>query len=254
MLEGRKPFELTGSRGEAVLCLHGFTGSPGTYRKLAKKLNADGFSVSVPLLPGHGTAPADMLNYKLQDWIKATEDAYLALKKQFDTVHVVGLSLGGALAAKLAACHPEISSLTLLAPAFGINPFIARRLGIDRGATPQGEIPVSAPSMIPLPARQPNGGEMDECIFGYDSFPLTSAGDLHEAGAMARKCGNEITVRTCLIYTAADKVVDPAACEEMASKIPGVSDVVCLEESEHNVLLGNDRVEVEDRVLNFIRT
>ena len=265
MLRGRNPFELTGDNGEVVLCLHGFTGSPGNYRKLARKLNEAGYTVSVPVLPGHGTEPSDMIGVDEHDWLQAAENAYQELRETYEIVHVVGLSLGGALSAKLASLHSEISSLILLAPAFAINPFIATRLGLtDEHAHSQNDKttsenctdrPNAQPGrMISLPARQPKGDDMDECIFGYDSFPASSAKALHGAGAMARQCCGQITVPTLVIYTAADMVVDPAACEQMSAEIPGIKQVVCLKESEHNVLLSNDRAEVYDLVQQFLRT
>ena len=95
---------------------------------------------------------------------------------------------------------------------------------------------------------------MDECIFGYDSFPASSAKALHGAGVMARQCCGQISVPTLMIYTAADMVVDPSVCQQMSAQIPGIKQVVCLKESEHNVLLGNDRAEVNDLVQQFLRT
>ena len=40
-----------------VLLVHGFTGSPSSMRPWAEYLNQKGFTVRVPLLPGHGTKP-----------------------------------------------------------------------------------------------------------------------------------------------------------------------------------------------------
>ena len=42
-----------------ILLVHGFTGSPASMRPWAEYLNQHGYTVTVPLLPGHGTRPED---------------------------------------------------------------------------------------------------------------------------------------------------------------------------------------------------
>ena len=44
-----------------MLVVHGFTGNPQSMRPLAEALAAAGHTVSLPLLPGHGTRVEDML-------------------------------------------------------------------------------------------------------------------------------------------------------------------------------------------------
>ena len=247
MLAGRLPFELHTTGEDAVLCLHGFTGSPGIYRKLTKQLHAAGFAVSAPLLPGHGTQPTDMVQITVDDWLQAAETAYSTLKARYSKVHLVGLSLGGALACALAADHPELHSLVLLAPAFAVNPWITQRLGLSE---PQPA--ADSDRIVPLPTRQPDGGEMDECIFGYNGFPVAAMLQLRQAGQLARQCCSAVHTPTCVIYTAADRVVDPAACEQMAQTIPGLQQLIRLPKSEHNILLGCDRLQAGQQILQFL--
>ena len=51
---GAEPETLIGSRTHAVLVVHGFGDTPQSVRELAHSLHARGFTVEVPLLPGHG--------------------------------------------------------------------------------------------------------------------------------------------------------------------------------------------------------
>ena len=44
-----------------ILLVHGFTGSPISLRPLAELLSQRGFAIELPLLPGHGTRPRDLL-------------------------------------------------------------------------------------------------------------------------------------------------------------------------------------------------
>src|SRR5690606_34792468 len=59
LLTGAEPFRH--ERGEtAVLLCHGFTGSPQSLRPWAEHLAGRGLTVSLPLLPGHGTRWEDL--------------------------------------------------------------------------------------------------------------------------------------------------------------------------------------------------
>src|SRR5450631_1753705 len=60
IIVGAQPIQLQGARPGAVLLLHGYNDSPQSLSSMAAALNARGWSVSVPLLPGHGR--------RLQDW------------------------------------------------------------------------------------------------------------------------------------------------------------------------------------------
>ena len=49
-----------------VVLVHGYTGSPSSMRPWAEYLNQQGYTVRVPLLPGHGTKPEDLSEIKWQ--------------------------------------------------------------------------------------------------------------------------------------------------------------------------------------------
>ena len=49
-----------------------------------------------------------------RDWYGAAENAYVALEKDCDQVIVCGLSMGGALALRLAEHHPSVAGLVLV--------------------------------------------------------------------------------------------------------------------------------------------
>ena len=112
---GADPIELTGGKN-AVLILHGFGDTPQSVRMLAERLHARGWTVRVPLLPGHGRTLGEFAGARASEWIGAARDAYASLRIAHHTVAVVGQSMGGALAMLVAAEHPEIPAIVLLAP------------------------------------------------------------------------------------------------------------------------------------------
>lgn len=99
------PLFLQGSTGTAVLVIHGFTSRPSSVAAWGEAIHADAHSVSVPLLPGHGTRWEDMDAVTAEDWVAAVETAYDALAADHERVVVAGLSMGGALALHLGAAR-----------------------------------------------------------------------------------------------------------------------------------------------------
>ena len=114
-LEGGSFFWKGGETG--ILLLHGLTATTAEVRPLAKCLLNEGYTVSGILLPGHGTTAENLSQTHREDWIKASEAAYIELKRECSSVIVGGESVGALLALRLASEHPEIKGLLLYAPA-----------------------------------------------------------------------------------------------------------------------------------------
>jgi carboxylesterase len=91
-----------------VLLCHGFTGSPASMRPWADYLAERGASVVVPRLPGHGTNLQDMTSTRWVDWYAEDQRELLDLADRCPDVFVMGLSMGGTLALRLAEQHPEV--------------------------------------------------------------------------------------------------------------------------------------------------
>ena len=105
-----------------VLVLHGFTGTPLSVLAWAQAFEAAGCDVEVPLLPGHATTPADCDRTGWADWLAAAERALAALDGH-ERVVVAGLSMGGALALRLAQLHPQrVHAVVVANPAVALHP------------------------------------------------------------------------------------------------------------------------------------
>jgi carboxylesterase len=115
LMPGAEPWQSEGGP-VGVLVVHGFTGNPQSMRPLAEAFAAAGLTVSLPLLPGHGTRVDDMLPTRWQDWSSAVESAHDELAARCEAVCVAGLSMGGTLALHLATRRPEVRGLVLVNP------------------------------------------------------------------------------------------------------------------------------------------
>lgn len=104
-----------GSGERGLLLLHGYTGTPYEMRPAGEFFAERGFLTYCPRLSGHGTVEGDLNSCTFYDWINSVEEAYLYLRGRCSQVYVMGLSMGGLLALKLAQLHKEIKRVVILA-------------------------------------------------------------------------------------------------------------------------------------------
>jgi carboxylesterase len=130
IVPGTEPIELyPSSPVGAVLLLHGFGDSPQSIASLAMPLYERGFSVYAPLLPGHGRTLRDFHAAGAAAWMAESRRALEMLRERDERVGIVGLSMGGALAALLASETSDLRALVLLAP-YLEPPTAVRAVGI----------------------------------------------------------------------------------------------------------------------------
>ena len=120
VLKGAETIDLQEEGSHGVLLLHGFGDTPQTLSLLARRLHKGGYSVLVPLLPGHGRTMEAFTRSRADEWIDAARSSLLEMRDRSNAVSVVGLSMGGALAVVLAAEFQNISALILIAPYLGM--------------------------------------------------------------------------------------------------------------------------------------
>lgn len=160
-MTGRLYAAQQGSGAKTVVFLHGFGGCHGIWREIAAPL-ADTERTLAYDLPGHGRS----LDFPGAGPARLAARAILAdlTARGVEKAHVVGHSMGGAVAALMALAAPErVASLTLLAPGgFGeeINGALLRRYA---GAVEDHEIRDCLVAMSGPEARV-SGDAVDNCL------------------------------------------------------------------------------------------
>ena len=93
-----KSFFLKGGE-KAVLLLHSFTSNTRDVKKLGRFLNQENYTCFAPLYEGHGLSSEQLIHTKPSDWWNSAEEGYHFLKNEgYQTIAVIGISLGGIFA------------------------------------------------------------------------------------------------------------------------------------------------------------
>jgi len=212
-------------------------------RGIAERLANDGFTVDLPLLPGHGTSLDDMLETRWSDWSGAAEEAYRDLAARCEKVVVVGLSMGGTLCCWLAERNPEISGLVVINPMVLPVPEYRAMLQttLDSGTT----VIDAIGSDIAMP-------DVKEISYkGTPVAPLISFLDGLEE--IAERL-SEIRCPVLLLSSRVDHVVPVSSGDLLEEAVSGPCERIWLERSYHVATLDYDRDEVELRTVDFVTT
>lgn len=211
------------------LLLHGFTGSKENWLPLLRAL-PEGVPVLMPDLPGWGESPrrADA-NYGYV----AQAERVAALVQQLDLrkVHLVGHSMGGGIAALVAARHPQRLRSVALISASGVR-FRDNAFGqaVLRGEHPFGVATVDEldaylalvfrePPLLPWPLKSALV-ERRIADVDFEREVLAAIAQGPEA-FLPGESSTAIALPALVLGCAADPVVDPSAAELYARQIPG---------------------------------
>lgn len=110
--EGNAPFMLYGDKpsDKVAVLVHGLSDSPFFMREIARIVHEQGYTVLVPLLPGHGLREADedMEDWDLAErWQSHVDDVMAIAHSMGSTVIAGGFSTGGALVVQQALDEPD---------------------------------------------------------------------------------------------------------------------------------------------------
>ncbi|HMK62377.1 MAG TPA: alpha/beta fold hydrolase [Acidimicrobiales bacterium] len=241
IIPGAEPFSHQGGLN-GVLVLHGFTGNPQSLRPLAEALATVGYTVELPLLPGHGTVIDDMVPTRFTDWATAARRAYDDLATRCRQVAVAALSMGGTLACQLAEADPDIKALVLVNPM--ADPPAESFRDVLRGLLSSGiEIAPGVGSDI----ARPGVTEL-----AYSGSPVAAALSLFEGVDEVAASLGRIQCPVLLFSSRNDHVVPSSSGDLLAARVSGPVERVWLERSYHVATLDYDAGEIEARMVSFL--
>ena len=250
-IEGAEAWSATGEGGRArvgIAVVHGFTGNPNSTRPLAERLHRDGYTVEVPLLPGHGTTVKDLTRTRYADWRGAAEAVLDDLRGRCDQVVLVGLSMGGTLCLDLAGARPGDVAGVVVINAQLLQP---DQLLAKLAPLLQHVVPVVPRDLAGLPSDDIAKPGADERA--YPSVSAKAAQSLIRELPRIRARLERADVPMLVAYAPQDHTVPAKNSRAIVELVRGadVTELV-LERSYHVATLDYDAELLEDAVSAFV--
>jgi carboxylesterase len=243
VLPGAEPFSHRGGPTGVLLC-HGFTGSPHSLRPWAEHLAAQGLTVSLPRLPGHGTTWQEMNRTRWEDWYAEVDRAFGELMATTEDIFVMGLSMGACLALRLAELHSDsVRGLVL------VNPSV----------TADTKLFLLAPALkMVVPSLKGVGSDIKKpgvTELAYDRTPTKAAATLPAMWKVTQRDLGKVTAPVLVFKSPEDHVVGPASLEILRASLSRAPlEVRELPDSYHVATLDNDAAAIFTGSLDFVRS
>ncbi len=240
-----RPFFIEGSQEHGILLIHGFTATPGTMNPLGHALaERTGYTVSAPLLPGHGRTPEEMAKTRWHDWLRAVQHEFDKLSRRCRDVSVVGLSMGGTLTLLLAESRPVRRAVPIAAALSVYN----EKIIFSHALWPF--IPFfternKAPQIIP--------DFLDEYNDTYKKTPVHCLSDLSHLMLLARRGLPRIHCPILNVRAGLDRTVHPRSSDWILAEVSSRKKIQLeLPRSPHVCTLGPERGLLFDETARFL--
>ena len=227
-----------------VLFVHGFTGAPPSMRPWAEFLLSKGYTVRVPLLPGHGTKPQDLNEVKWQEWPAKVQGELEELFKSCDQVFLAGLSMGGGTSLYVTEENNDrLSGLILVNPMIHV-PFVSAPVGYVLSRFQK--LRTSVGNDIKRPGITEHG---------YDALPTRG---IHQLLIMLKKTRqnlSKVTVPVQLFHSVEDHTLPVSNTEIIMAGLGSVNKTrIELINSYHVATLDYDQELIYQNSLTFIES
>lgn len=240
LMPGAEPYYHEGGKVGVLLC-HGFTGTPQSLRPWAEFLARAGLTVSLPRLPGHGTTWQEMSHTGWEDWYGELEHAFGELRGRCPDTFVMGLSLGGCMALRLAEVHGDA-----VRGVVAVNPSVVNDVPLLRLAPLLKWVVPSVPG-VANDIKKEGVTEL-----AYDRTPVRAAATLPRLWSLVQSELHKVTQPVLVYHSPQDHVVKPASVRLLRERLGDNLTVVELPNSYHVATLDNDAETIFQGSLEFI--
>jgi carboxylesterase len=240
--QGGAPFSHDGG-DVGVLLIHGFPGAPGSLLQWAEHLARAGYTVRLPLLPGHGTRWQDANRTTFADWLGTVTASLHELSGRCRAVVVCGQSMGGTLTLRLAELFPDAMAGIVL-----VNPSV---LTLRKDA--KYLLPVLRYVLPAYPGIVGDIAKPDVVEPGYKWIPVKAMYTLSRAWPVVRAELPKVTAPMLLMHSTVDHVVEPVNSQIVRDEVSSeqITDIE-LERSYHVATMDYDAELIFASSVEFI--
>lgn len=260
------------SRQDAVLLLHGLSGSPLEMQYLERCARQAGFRAHNPSIPGCGMAGRKHRfdTGVWRQWVDFAAEQLDALSREHERVYVSGLCVGAVLALRLAIERPQqVAGLALVSTTLAFDGW---RMPWYRVLAPLGwHTPLRR--RIAWPERHPYGLKNERLrqwvlrawatgpqsggattAAGAAYLPLSGIHEAHQLIRAVRRDIAQVRAPTLVLHAIEDDVASPSSASFVALNIrSSVVRTILYHNSYHILTLDNDKQSVADETIGFFR-
>ena len=183
-----------------------------------------------------------MARTRWEDWYAEVDRAFDELRAHADEIFVMGLSMGGCLALRLAEVRgPSVSGLVL------VNPSVTADTRLFALA-PVLKLAVPSLKGIASDIKNEQASEL-----GYDRIPVKAAASLPGLWRITQAQLADVTQPVLVYHSRDDHVVGPASLRVLREALPRLEVREC-RDSYHVATLDNDAQAIFAGSLEFVRT
>jgi carboxylesterase len=243
-----QPFYFKGDNNTAILLIHGWTSTPYEVRRLGIYLNEAGYTVSAPMLRGHGTFPKELEGVHWEDWLHDLKREYIKLRSEHDKVILGGTSIGACLAMLLAIEFAEIAGLVLLATPYEVR---SERIAV---------VFANVSKMFHRYNKKyypPTFGARTTVtrLISYQSYPIDSAFEVFELIKKTRENVSEVKQPSLMIQSSSDHVVTKKSLELLYENIGSMrKEKKYIQRAYHTFISDIKQESIFKDILNFVES
>jgi esterase/lipase/1-acyl-sn-glycerol-3-phosphate acyltransferase len=232
-----------------VLLIHGYMAAPEEMKSLATFLHKKGFTVFVPRLAGHGTAPEDLAKTSHEQWVESVEEAYVVLRHSCDKIIIGGFSTGAGLALELALRVDDYEAIFAVAPPMQLNDlgaYFVPAIDAWNGMIKKIHLSAIAKEFFENNPENPHINYLRNPIAGIHQLEL-----LMDQLSPRLK---DIDKPTLVVQSRKDPVVSPKGTHKLFNKLgSGIKEYYLFDYDRHGILTGDGVDRVYQSIENFIR-
>lgn len=243
LMPGAQPFVHDGGPVAALL-VHGFTSTPQSMRPWGQFLVEHGYTVRIPRLPGHGTSWREANLTTWEDWYAEVERSFIDLRERHHKVFVMGQSMGGTLALRLAERRPrELAGVVLANPSLHTEHRLRDVTKLMAKVTPVW-------ANISGDTKKQDG----EQELAYGRMPLKAFVSMQQLWPLVKDDIARVVAPTLLYSSQTDHIVEPSNSAWLVENLH-VSDFtqVVLTDSYHLITLDNDAEKMFTGSVEFMQ-
>lgn len=256
---GRPRLLKSNSENAGVLLIHDYLSCPGEMLPFARDLHNMGFTVYMPRLPGHGTAPENLIQSDttkddkiFTQWIEAVEEGFAMMRSLCKNIAVGGLGIGGILALALQSRVTDIDALFMVAPPQKIKDYPNEFLTsgglwsqmIKRAGLPGGE---KEEWIIYLP-------EIPE--FRYSTHPISVVKQLDTLLEHVEAKIKEMQLKPLLVVQSRNNhFINPRGSQKLFDTIPApIKEYYLFDVKGHVIIRGSARERISNAIAGFLHS